>query len=250
MRKKLIWFGSGVVIILLFIVFITPLIKPAFSNTSVLTEAEVRKIAEERYSSKVSSIEQRDDEYVMQIKRKTGLYELKINAINGQVSSLKKIADPSVAKTVDEKEIPPISELSEEDIRSVALQKNKGEIVSLEKKAEVNGNVYVVAVSDAKTKTILTIDAVSGMILKEEIENTDDAHTRLTKQEAAAIALTETGGTGSIDDIWIQNIDGIAYYIVDVEMGDDSEYIIKINSITGEVKSITMDDDSDDGDDD
>ncbi len=250
MKKKLIWIGSGAIILILFMVFIIPLTKPILSDASELTAEEAKKIAVERYAGTVSSIEQQANEFVMKVKRKTGLYELKLNANTGEITSLKKIADPSISKASEEKEMLPNTELGEEDIKAIALNKKKGNIVSLERKSDGQDNVYVVALGDGNGKTTLTIDAVSGMILKEETENTNQVDTKLTEQEATAIALVHAGGTGTVEEIWLQTVNGIAYYNVGVEVGDDHEYIIKINSITGEVQSITLDDDDDDYNDD
>jgi uncharacterized membrane protein YkoI len=250
MKKKLIWIGSGAIILILFMVFIIPLTKPILSDASELTAEEAKKIAVERYAGTVSSIEQQANEFVMKVTRKTGLYELKLNANTGEITSLKKIVDPSISKVPEEKEMLPNTELGEEDIKAIALNKKKGNIVSLERKSDGQDNVYVVALGDGNGKTTLTIDAVSGIILKEETENTNQVDTKLTEQEATAIALVHAGGTGTVEEIWLQTVNGIAYYNVGVEVGDDHEYIIKINSITGEVQSITLDDDDDDYNDD
>ncbi len=243
MKKKLIWIGSGAIILILFMVFIIPLTKPILFDAGVLTAEEAKKIASERYSGTVSSIEQQADEFVMKIDRKTGLYELKMNASSGEISSLKKIADPPHSKKSDDMGLASSIELNEEDIKAIAINKQKGDIVSLERKRDETGNVYVAVLRHGMGESTLTI-------VKEVTVNTNQVATKLTEQEAAAIALVQAGGTGAVEDIWLQTVNGIAYYIVNVEMGDEHEYIVEINSITGVVKSITHADDDDDNDDD
>lgn len=69
----------------------------------------------------------------------------------------------------------------------------------------------------------------------------------LTEQEAAALALKQVAGT--VDDVDLENVNGITYYFVDIETTDGREAIVEINAITGEVKSLTWDDDGSDDDD-
>lgn len=63
---------------------------------------------------------------------------------------------------------------------------------------------------------------------------------RLTEEEAIKIALGQV--SGEVDDIDIENINGISYYIVEIETSDEKEAVIEINAISGEVKSLTWED--------
>jgi uncharacterized membrane protein YkoI len=53
-----------------------------------------------------------------------------------------------------------------------------------------------------------------------------------------------------LDDIEAKNIDGIVYYLVDIEANDGREATVEINAITGEITTLTWDDDQEDDNDD
>nr|WP_285867260.1 PepSY domain-containing protein [Mesobacillus maritimus] len=61
----------------------------------------------------------------------------------------------------------------------------------------------------------------------------------LSEKEAIAIALKEING--EVEEVELQTSDGITYYLIEVERevnDEDEEATIKINAVTGEVKSI------------
>lgn len=68
---------------------------------------------------------------------------------------------------------------------------------------------------------------------------------RITANEAAIIAVNEVGG--EVDDIELEEINGSYYYLVEIEFededdDDDLEAVVQIDSITGDVLSVTWDD--------
>nr|WP_295971625.1 PepSY domain-containing protein [uncultured Bacillus sp.] len=247
MKKKFFFACSGMLLLLVLLLLILLVAKPFFSNASDLSEAEAKKIAVERYSGTVKSIKQQDGEYVIELAKPTGMYLLLLNIRSGEVSSLTKISDMIDSKTKEDSQT---KELSREEIKAIAWKQVKGEIVSFERQRVDHTIAYVLVISKTDEDTSLTIDAFSGEILKEETRSSANQPTMLTKQEAASIALKQTDGAGTIDEIWIDTINGVAYYIVNIEIGNDQEYVIEINSITGEIRSITQDEDGRDSDDD
>ncbi|MCQ6274472.1 PepSY domain-containing protein [Bacillus sp. V3B] len=104
--------------------------------------------------------------------------------------------------------------------------------------------IYQVDVREAGVKTTLFIDATTGEILKKEIVDIEESPKRLTEQDAIALALQQVPGV--VEDVDVETINGVGYYFVEVETIDDREATIEINAITGEVKSLTWDDDDDD----
>ena len=46
-----------------------------------------------------------------------------------------------------------------------------------------------------------------------------------------------------MDDIEAKNINGMTYYLVEIETNDDREATVEINAITGQINSLTWDDD-------
>lgn len=243
-KKAWIWIGGGVVLLIILILLINQIVKPIFSTANVLTEQEAQAVSEQRYSGTVKSIQQIADEFVMEIQRDTGLYELKISRKTGEVSSLKRIKE-TVDADLTEEETTETTVLSEEEIKTIVLQNVNGEIDSINRITEGEKLIYRVGVRDANTKTSLSIDATTGQILTTEKVDIGESPKRLTEQEAKALALEQVPGI--VEDVDVETINGIAYYFVEVETTDDREAKIEINAITGEVQSLTWDED--DGDD-
>ena len=85
MKKKVwIWIGSGAVLLIILILLVTQIAKPIFPTATVLTEQEAQDVAEQRYSGTVKHIQQVANEFVIEIERDTGLYELKISSKTGK----------------------------------------------------------------------------------------------------------------------------------------------------------------------
>lgn len=62
----------------------------------------------------------------------------------------------------------------------------------------------------------------------------------ISKEEAISIALSQV--KGEIDDVDIEQSNGLIYYLVEIEANDEKEATVQINAISGEVMSITWDD--------
>ena len=90
--KRKFWFrlGGGVIVLALLILIIVLFVNP-ISRTTALTEQEALNIAEQRYSGTVKQIQQNEDEFVIELERVSGIYELKIHSLSEEVSSLKRI---------------------------------------------------------------------------------------------------------------------------------------------------------------
>jgi uncharacterized membrane protein YkoI len=241
-RKFWLFLGGGVIVLALLILLIVLFINP-ISRTTSLTEQEALNVAEQRYSGKVKQIHQEEDEFIIELERDSGIYELKIQSSTGEVSSLKRIKE--VIKpdaTIDHSNDQVL--LKEEDIQTIALQTAKGKIESINLLQEGADPIYQVVVNEGNTKTTLSIHAMSGDILKKEAVNVAESQKRLTMEEAASIALEQV--PGAVDDVDEETIKGIAHYFVEVESSSGREAIVEINAITSEVKSISWDDDGND----
>ena len=242
--KRKFWFGlgGGVIVLALLILIIVLFVNP-ISRTTALTEQEALNVAEQRYSGTVKQIHQKEDEFVIELERDSGIYELKIQSSTGEVSSLKRIKKAvKPDATIDHSNDPVL--LKEEDIQTIALQTAKGKIESINLLNEGDDPIYQVVVNEGNTKTNLSIHAMSGDVLKKEAVNVTESQKRLTIEEATSIALEQVPGV--VDDVDEETINGIAHYFVEVESSNGREAIVEINAITKEVKSITWDDDGND----
>jgi len=196
-RKVLLWALGGAVAIIVLFFLVNKIAGSIFTSADVLTEQEAQAIAEERYTGKVNWINQKDNQFVMELERSSGIYELVMNKETGEIASLKRMEQKEEAKNLEEQPKP--IEPTEQTESSEPIVQDEGKV------------------------------SIS-----------------LTEQEAAALALKQVAGV--IDDIDLENVNGIAYYLVDVETEDGREAKVEINAITGEVKSLTWDDDEQDDD--
>lgn len=244
-RKVLISIGAGVVVLVILFFLIGRVFTPGNSAASELTEQEAKEIAQQRYTGTVKGISQQADEYIIELERETGIYELQINTNTGEISSLIRVQEANPAKT-DEASSPKTETLSEEQIKEFALKQVNGKIDSVQLVKEGDQQVYQVIVSDQNTKHTLSLDAYTGEVLKKESRAIEAAPKRLTEEQAIAVALEQVHG--EVDDIDVENENGITFYLVEIEATDGTEATVEINAITGEITSLTFDDDQEDDD--
>ena len=244
-RKMWISIGAGAVVLVILFFLIGKVFTPDSSLASELTEQEAKEIAKERYSGTVKGINQKADQYIIELERETGIYELQINSNTGEISSLKRVKEGIQTKGDTESEpLPKVETLSEEQIKELALKVVNGNIDSLQLVKEGEQQVYQVIVSDQTAKNKLSLDAYTGDVLKKESSAIEVAPKRLTEEQAKNAALKEVPGT--VDDIEAKNVNGMTYYLVEIETNDDREATVEINAITGKINTLTWDDDDDD----
>ena len=144
--------------------------------------------------------------------------------------------------------LPNVETLSEEQIKELALKQVNGKIDSLQLVKEGEQPVYQVIVIDQTAKNRLTLDAYTGDVLKKESSAIEVAPKKLTKDQAITAALKEV--LGEVDSFNTKEINGITYYLVEIEANDGREATVEINAITGKINTLTWDDDQEDDDDD
>ena len=205
-RKIWIWIGGGVLSVLILFLVMTEVAKPIFSSADMLTEEEAKAIALQKFSGNINQIKQSKDEYLIELERKTGKYELKINSESGEVSSIKRLTVAAESK--------------EDEIK-------KGDEINIKEEAPA--------------------EVINEEPTKDRDEN-KPVSKGLTEGDASKLALEQVPGT--VDDIDLQTVNGIAHYLVEVEADDGREAMVEINAITGEIKSLTWDEDDDEDDND
>ena len=246
-RKMWISIGAGAVVLVILFFLIGKVFTPDSSLASELTEQEAKEIAQQRYSGMIKGISQKADQYIIELERETGIYELQINANTGEVSSLKRLKEAIQKKEDAETEserLPNVETLSEEQIKELALKQVNGKIDSLQLVKEGEQPVYQVIVSDQTAKNKLSLDAYTGDVLKKESIAIEVAPKRLNEEQAKNAALKEVPGT--VDNLEAKNVNGISYYLVEIEANDGREATVEINAITGKINTLTWDDDDDD----
>lgn len=164
------------------------------------------------------------------------------------------------------------SELTEQEAKEIAQQRYSGLVQEIKQEAddyiirlERGTGLYELQIN-SKTGEVSSLKRINegdnkgvdaeqpppdhGQINEEPKQANNDVkeeQTILTEEKAAAIALEEVPGT--VDDIDIENMNGVVYFLVEVEGNDGREATVEINAITGEVHSFTWDDEDDEDED-
>lgn len=226
-KKYLIWLMG---VVLLIVLWIAGRWWYSSIEASPISKEEARKIVEEKYLGEIIKIEEANQQYSIDVERETGTYKVVIDMKSGNVVSLKRT---NVAKEIEAN-----PSLTDEDIKNILSKKVPGTIISLEQTKNSEQIVFEAVVKNAEKQQKVVIDGNSGEIIE---VNPVESSKRLSEQEAGQIALEHV--PGQVDDVDSVNINGIIFYLVEIEANDEKEVIVEINSITGEVKSVTWDDD-------
>ena len=208
--KRKVWIsaGAGIAIVFILFIFLSGIFTPGSSSASELTEQEAKEIVQQRYSGDIQVIKQAAGHYIIELERETGIYEIQINAETGEISSLERI------------------QVKKEETSEQRSEKNQ--------KAETEQVIDQSSENEQTTKN----DQLT------ENKQVEEVQTMLSEEKAAVIALEQV--PGEVDDVDVENINGVTHFLVEVETHDDREATVEINAITGEVKSITWDDHDDD----
>lgn len=245
------------------------------SSAEELSVEEVKEQMEERFQAQVLSIEEKEDQFEVRIKESNGKYLVFVDSVEGQVLEIQTLSN-EVSKnsstseesyTIEEGADPPTEQNDENtqenenkqetdenqltltEAETKVKQSYKGEITSSEFIDEESPYIKVTIENDQETIQI-HVDAESGRLSEQKrvskeqpTEEEKMQQTLITKKEAGQIALDKI--SGKLEDIELKEVDGTAYYHVEVEKevdDEDEDYVIRINAITGKVISVSKDD--------
>ncbi|MBS4208457.1 PepSY domain-containing protein [Bacillus sp. FJAT-50079] len=200
------------------------------TSAEPLSKEDAKRIAQEKYDGNVLEVNVVNDVYSVILKLDTGTYDLRIDRSSGDVMEIIRIMSEEGTH-----------ELSVNDIKEKISQKMNGKIEKLVK----NGDAYDAIVDNDGKKTSITVNSQTGEVLSikdQEQEDANQSEKKLTEAEAIKIALATV--QGKVDDVDLEESNGLYYYLVEIELEDDDdrEATVHINAITGEVVTITWDD--------
>ncbi|MDQ0216449.1 putative membrane protein YkoI [Oikeobacillus pervagus] len=203
------------------------------SPTEPLTKTDAEKVVQEKYSGEIIKTIKTKDIYRVTIQLKTGVYDISIDGHTGDVAGISKIKSKKVDKV-----------LTEDQVKQLILQQQNGEIRRLEKKEEDGAFVYYVVIEQNNDETTYKLNAVTGKVIDKTTKirgNSSQETVRgITKDEAVKIAVNQVNG--KVDDVDVEEKEGVSYYLVEIEREDGQDALVQINAITGEVITITWDD--------
>jgi uncharacterized membrane protein YkoI len=229
-KKYIIWMLAGMLILVVVILAGRQWFQATM--VSAITEEEAQQIVEEKYPGKLLKLEANEQQFIVDIKRDTGNYRILVDEKSGEILSVKRIEE--------QKPVEGMTPLSEDEIREIILQQVPGTILKMNPTKQGETIFYEAVVEENQQQQKITINGLSGEIMEKSPVKVEDNTKRLTEKEAADIALAHVPGT--IDDIDMENINGMNYYLVEVEADEENEAVVAINAITGEVQSVTWDD--------
>lgn len=155
--------------------------------------------------------------------------------------------------------------LTEQEARAIAEQRYAGKVTTIRQEnshflieIEREMGIYELQL-DETTGDVLSLKKIEKAVNPEKPEKetnaeeqknpdekviTEDIQKKLTVEEAMEIALKQVPGI--VDDVDEEQINGMNYYLVEVESNDGREATVEINAITRKIESLTWDDDDDD----
>jgi uncharacterized membrane protein YkoI len=209
------------------------------SGEETISNKEIRSRIEQMYGGSVSNLIRKNDLYIAQIKRQDGLYEVVADTSNGNIVSIKLL------EQTDGQQLPI---KSKEDIKSIVSKEYEGTIERMVLSSQTEHPFYAVDIAKDESLITLTIDALTGSVLESQEKQTTTEQALIKKEQAIKIAKTQL--TGEVQYTTYEETSDGGYYLIEIESEDDREAVIQVHGVSGEILSVTWDDQDDDDDDD
>lgn len=199
---------------------------------AAITKEQALQIVEEKYAGEILNLDKKNQQFIVDVKRETGNYRVLLDEKSGEILSVKRTDE----QVTDEAK----AHLSEEEIKKILLEQVPGKVQSIKQTQQGETVVYEAVMEENQQQQKVVINGTSGEIMEKIPIKVEETTKRLTEKEASDIALKQV--PGMIDDVDTEVIDGMVYYLVEIEVDEENEAVVAINSITGEIKSVTWDD--------
>ncbi|WP_244094326.1 PepSY domain-containing protein [Jeotgalibacillus salarius] len=235
-KQRIIWMTGGALIVLILIVVVQQFMTSGTSAAPMSQEEAIQLINERYPGSNAELVEESGNTFLFSLENDQGFYELEIDRENNSVAYLENISLHDRQSEADQKEI------TEEEAIEVARQRSDGEVVS-STLSESNGQKNFEVVLEEETRIVtLLVNAISGEaeVTNEESKETEEPARILSEPEAIEIALDAVNG--EVDDVDLEQSNGVTYFLIEIESDDDDEATVQVNAITGEVMSTVWDD--------
>jgi len=209
------------------------LLKTIWTDEEPLTEEAIQAKLIKLYGGEVGKLSKDGNTYYAELKKNGVVIEAQIDAITGNVLSLNQVSAAPPPK-------PEI--LSEDEVRKQISKKYNGELKNITLKEDEKAPIYQIEVSHQQTLTSLTVDALSGKVIEEVKKETsppEQQQVLISKEQAIQIAHGRM--KGEVDYITYEQTDDGGYYLLEID-GEEDEAVFQIHAISGEIISVTNDD--------
>ncbi|AJD90768.1 hypothetical protein JMA_14510 [Jeotgalibacillus malaysiensis] len=241
-KQRIIWMTGGALLAIVLFVIVQQFMTTG-TSAAPMTEGEAVQLISEQYpDSTPELIEENDSTFLFNLTNDYGTYELEIDRENKSVAYLNSITLNESAGEGDsgavEPDQPSAEELTEEEIVAIAQENSNGEFVSV---TPIENNQFEVIFEEEERMLTVTVDANTGasQVTGEEAKNTEEPARILSEQEAINIALGVVAG--EVDDVDLEQENGVPYFLVEIETEED-DATVQINAISGEIMSTVWDD--------
>jgi uncharacterized membrane protein YkoI len=208
------------------------------AEEETVTKEEIQSRIEQMYGGSVSNLIRKNDRYIAQINRQDGLYEIVADTSKGDIISITLLEQAA-------KQQLPIK--TKDDIQSIVSSAYEGTIERMVLSSETEQPFYAVDIAKDETLITLTIDALTGSILDSKKKQTTAEQALISKDQAIIKAKTQL--TGEVQYITYEETSDGGYYLIEIESEADREAVIQVHGVSGEILSVTWDDQDDDEDD-
>ena len=197
-----------------------------------LSDSEIRTQLENKYGGTVDALSMENDVYIAEMTRDKASYSVEVDAMTGKVLSLVQNSDTDANS-------PQV--LSEKEAREIIAEKYTGEIEQILLKDSGKSPVFEVEVAKEQALMTVVIDALTGEITSETINETTVEHALITKEKAIEIALGQL--QGEVEYVTFEQTDDGGFYLIEIEQDneedDDLEAVFQIHATSGIVMSVT-----------
>lgn len=208
------------------------------SGKETISNNEITSRIEQMYGGTVSDLILKNDTYIAQIERQDGLYEVVADTSKGNIISI-TLLEPATIQEL------PIK--TKNEIKSIVSKEYKGTIERLVLSNQAGNPFYAVDIANDESLITLTIDALTGTVLESQEKQTTTEQAFIKKEQAITIAKTQL--TGEVQYTTYEETSDGGYYLIEIESEDDREAVIQIHGVSGEILSVTWDDQDDEDDD-
>ncbi|MEJ9114726.1 PepSY domain-containing protein [Bacillus paramobilis] len=185
---------------------------------TILSEKQIQSIVSEQYPGKIKSMKLvnkgEQDFYKVNLSNEQGLYEIIVDAKNGEIKRAKEISLKS-------------NTITKEKAEEMALQKVQGVIkhTILEKRNEIEVFVITVETNDKQSKAV-EIEKTTG-----KIQLLEKPMTKVTEEQAKEIAVQQV--PGNIKGIRLEQKNEKNIYVIEIEKSTNENVIVEIEENTG-----------------
>ncbi|AOZ93776.1 PepSY domain-containing protein [Paenibacillus crassostreae] len=210
---------SIIVLIILGITTVGIVWKSWASSAVLLSEEEAIQIVLAQYPGEVIHSSLKNDEYVIQNRLVKGLYELRLNASEGTITSIVRL----------EAVVPDVLTPEKQDS---------------EDQDQVSPDKILPDHESSVETPVQEPDADITVPTKKPTSDVGEKSTALvSRDQAAVLALKHVSGT--VQSIEIRGTDSNSYYLVKMNTKNHREAVVQVNGISGAIMSVTWDDKDD-----